>query len=767
MANNALKSLLKTDLIDLIRSSISNSNNYYLFVGRSTPYEDNASTTSVVESDTNPPSIAESSRNQYDSFRNMIFAKRIQPENMRFVIPRIDWTSGSVYTPYTETTDMAGKSFYVITSDFNVYKCMGAVGSSTIMPTGKSSDVITLSDGYKWKYLYTVSEDDIEYITLEYIPIFVSFGEYLEQREVQNTAKPGSIDSVSMTASLSPTFSKIFKYDRAISDLYKTTIRNDIGITANIAGSSYIHFVPVAEDGEMTNGYYNNYSIYITSGPGFGQYFRILNFIKGGSGVSYYYANVYPTLNREITNQSTFKIIPNVVVDGDGENAIVIPVTTVDKKISSLSVINPGKNYTYAKPRVTTESGSVSIGSQVTLLNNSVSVNLSTPKGHGYNAVKELGASNVMMVVELEGTEENKLSVRNEYRQFGLLKNPYLYGGLTLAGADEDKIVEALIKRPPYKDELYFTDTFVAGNHIVGKETKATARIVDSQQIAGTKFHKLFLTDLVGDFRLSQDASTKIRIHYTSGFSAAFATGDTANQYVGTVGLTLSASGVITTYDHYDRSVVIDTTFGSFVSGKTLTFSGGYTLSGANITDLDEEFGEQLGQINFGTTSGTVGLTFGEDEVFGRLASTGFSSKLVSNLGEYRLTTRMTLVNSSAFTDGLIAGSNALDGTLSQTDSTTLKKVTADIVDFTVAGGVGFTGIAHVSNVTGTFNLSDQLTFTPYGTTADAALTTVSINSISNPELDIGSGDLLYIENIRPVQRNIEQMEQFKILIGF
>jgi hypothetical protein len=160
-------------------------------------------------------------------------------------------------------------------------------------------------------------------------------------------------------------------------------------------------------------------------------------------------------------------------------------------------------------------------------------------------------------------------------------------------------------------------------------------------------------------------------------------------------------------------------------------------------------------------------LTFGNDEIFGRFASTAFAPRVIENLGEYRLATRLTLVNSSAFTDGIIAGSNAFDGTLSQVDSTTLKKVTADIIDFTVAGGVGFTGIAQLCNVKGTFNSSDQLTFTPYGTTADTSLTTVSINAISNPELDIGSGDLLYIENIRPVQRNIEQMEQFKILIGF
>jgi hypothetical protein len=767
MANNALKTNLKTDLIDLIKSMITNSNYYYLFVGRATPYEDNPSTVNV-ESDTNPPSIGESSRNQYDAYRNMMFAKRVRPENIRYIIPRIDWTYGNAYTAYSETTDMAGKSFYVITTDFNVYKCMGAVGASTIMPTGKSTDTITLSDGYKWKYLYTVPENDIEYITLEYIPIFVSLGEYPEQREVQNAAKPGTIDVVSVNASLSPTFSKIFATTRLMTNIYRPIISSELGITVNSAGSTYISFSPVGEDGDPSTGFWNNYAIYVSGGSGVGQYFRILNFVKGGSGITYYYASVYPAVDRDLDETSVFKIVPNVVVDGDGSEAVVVPQTSSDKKISSLSIVNGGKNYSYAKPRVTTESGSALIGSQVSLFNDSITTSLSTPKGHGYNAVKELGSSDIMIVVEIEGTQNDKITVRNQYRQFGLVKNPFLQGGLTLAGSDLENIYEVLIRKQPNKDQPYNTDTFVTGNYIFGKETRATAKIVDWQTTPGSKFHKLIITNLVGNFRLSDEASDSVRVHYASGFSAPFATGDTVNQYSNTIGLTLSATGTITSHDYYDRSLVIDTTLGSFVSGKTMTFSGGYTLSGANIVDVDEVFGEYIGQLDFGSTSGSEFLTFSGDEIFGRIASTVFSPRLTTDFGEYDLTTKLTLVDSSSsFIDGILNSQSALDGTISQIDSITLKKVTGDIIDFTVAGGVGFTGIASLSNVKGVFNSTDALKFTPYGSTAEVSLTTVSINTIQQPELKIGSGDLLYIENIRPIERNLEQMEQFKIVIGF
>ncbi len=767
MANNGLKTLLKTDLIDMIRSSISNQNRHYLFVARSSPYEDNPVTTSIVESDYIPPSVGESSRNVYDTYRNMLFMKKIRPENMRLVLPRVDWTYGDTYTAYSETTDMADKQYYVLTTEFNVYKCMASNGTSRVMPTGRSTDVVTYSDGYKWKYIYSVPEDDIEFITLEYIPVFVSREDNPEQKEVQNLAKPGSIDSVSINASLSPTFSKIFRNTRFISNANTASIYSDLGLTANAAGSTLISFIPSGEESDATTGYWNNYAIYVSSGPGVGQYFRILNFVKGGSGVSYYYASVYPAIQRSLSDTSAFKIVPNVVVDGDGEGAVVVPTTSyVDKKITGLSVINPGRNYTYAKPRVTTESGSISLGSAISDLNDSISVSLSIPRGHGYNAIKELGTSNLMVVVEVEGTEDGKISTRNDYRQFGIVKDPYLYGGITLAGS-EDVVVKALLKRQPTKEARFSPTTFVAGNRIIGRETNASARIVSSESIPGSQYRRLFLTDVVGNFRLSDDASDRMRVYFGNSYAGSFVTGDTAIQYSNIPGVTLSASGTVVSFDLYDKSVLIDTTFGGFTSGGTIYFSGGYTLNYNDILDVSEEFGEYVGQVAIGETGGSEYLTFNGDEIFGRLTSTELLPFFEDNAGEYRLTTKATLVSGTILTDGILNGSYAVDGILTQTSSTTLRKVTADIVDFGVTGGVGYTGIAHLCNVKGEFNTTDSIYFTPAGSTAVNLISGTLITSIENSEIEIGSGELLYIENVRPIERNIEQSEQFKIVIGF
>jgi hypothetical protein len=774
MANTALKSIFKTDLIELIKDVLTESNRYYLFVSRAEPYENDPNTT-AVESDTNPPSIQESSRHVYDTMRQSIFLKRIQRDNIKLIVPRIDWTYGTVYTAYSETTDMGGKDYYVFTTENNIYKCMGANGASTVMPTGKSTSVIKLSDGYSWKYIYSVPEDYLGHLTLDYIPVFLAGEEYPDQKEVQNAAKPASIDYVSMNSSLSPTFSKIYKSERFFT---KNNTIDDLGLTSNAAGSTIVTFNFAGEVDDPVNGYWNNYAIHVTSGPGIGQYMRIVDFKKGGNaGGSYYYAEVYPALDRKVTalsevsdpsNASKMKIVPYVVIDGDGENGSIIPITSFSKRIVNAVVANSGRNYTAAKPRVVSDSGSASIGSQITTFNNAFTVSLSTPLGHGYSAIKEFNPASLMIVTELDGTEDGKMSVRNDYRQFGLIKTPYLYGGMTLAGDDQEFSLMAKVIKQPSKGVTYTFSTFATDNYIMGKETRATARIVGSEKLPGSRFYRLFLSDVVGDFRFSDDASSKSRVYFGSTFTAPFGTGDVARQYQNQVGATLSAYGTISSYDLYDKSLVIDTTYGSFTSGKGIYFGtiSGYTLESSQIVNIDEEFGEQLLQVSFGGVSGSEFLTFGEDEIFGRMASTELIPTVTKDAGEYDLTTKVTIVAASQMSDGVLASNSAADGTILQTDSDSLRKVTGDIIDFKVPGGLGFTGTLYMTNVKGQFNSTDPLKFTPYGSTAENSLV-VTIDSITNPDIKVGSGQVLYIENVRPIQRNIEQSEEFKIVIGF
>jgi hypothetical protein len=71
---------------------------------------------------------------------------------------------------------------------------------------------------------------------------------------------------------------------------------------------------------------------------------------------------------------------------------------------------------------LTFTSGLTGIGS----LNDTAEIVFSPHGGHGSNAVRELGSAAIMIVVEFSQSEKNQLSVANDYRQFGIIKNPQL-----------------------------------------------------------------------------------------------------------------------------------------------------------------------------------------------------------------------------------------------------------------------------------------------------------------------------------------------------
>ena len=64
--------------------------------------------------------------------------------------------------------------FYVVTDEFNVYKCLdnNSNGVSTIKPTSATVDPIVLSDGYMWKFMYNVPIAlRNKFLTDDYIPV--------------------------------------------------------------------------------------------------------------------------------------------------------------------------------------------------------------------------------------------------------------------------------------------------------------------------------------------------------------------------------------------------------------------------------------------------------------------------------------------------------------------------------------------------------------------------------------------------------------------
>jgi len=154
----------------------------YLFLGRSVEWTDEFN-----------PDVAVDTIAMEETLRNNIFAiKRVLQTNTAFVIPRVNWTTSTIYAQY-DSTDAAliGKNFYVLTDDNNVYKCLNNNSgvASINKPTGTSVSPISTGDGYQWKFMYNLSSTMItDFLTTNWLPVPYGSQKTTFQISVENAA---------------------------------------------------------------------------------------------------------------------------------------------------------------------------------------------------------------------------------------------------------------------------------------------------------------------------------------------------------------------------------------------------------------------------------------------------------------------------------------------------------------------------------------------------------------------------------------------------
>ena len=201
-----LRSQGRQEIARSVYRDIYNENDYYyFFVSRTQEWAD--------EEDPEQPIDSVSYSNT--SHRNMLFVKRIQANDAVLMAPRHNWARGTVYDQYDDAygetdanddpiTSHSGVStltaslFYVVTDDFNVYKCIsnGENSESTVKPTGTDTNTFETSDGYIWKFMFRIEAGDVtKFLTATHIPVRKMAGLGEPQFDVN-----GFIDNVSVTS---------------------------------------------------------------------------------------------------------------------------------------------------------------------------------------------------------------------------------------------------------------------------------------------------------------------------------------------------------------------------------------------------------------------------------------------------------------------------------------------------------------------------------------------------------------------------------------
>lgn len=151
--------------------------------------------------DAAPDNVVTTENQKIALWNNMIGGKRIASGDMVHVIPRFDWTANTVYIAYDQDIPNlhdGNTAFYVVTDDYNVYKCLSNNNSSgsTVKPASVNPLVaFQTTDGYIWKYMYSIQNSDrLRFMNESYIPVKhldVDTGSL--QWSVQRAAIPGAI----------------------------------------------------------------------------------------------------------------------------------------------------------------------------------------------------------------------------------------------------------------------------------------------------------------------------------------------------------------------------------------------------------------------------------------------------------------------------------------------------------------------------------------------------------------------------------------------
>jgi hypothetical protein len=441
--------------------------NMYLFIGKVTSWAD----------DTAPPTPTDSVSNTvYNHWRDMIAAKKIGSTDVSHVCPRYNWTTGSNYFAYTHANNaLFDQQFYVMTDDYNVYKCLAnnnAGGTSTTKPTGTGTSIITTADNYKWKFMYQISAARaLKFVTPSYIPTqrvrkangdVANTSDSSFQFDVEvaaNTSGNGAIEVVHVTTAGS---AYTFETGTVQAGVTETTT------SCKITGS-----------GLATDQIVNN-DIYFTSDAGSG----VTG--KGGTITDYQSGTQVVTWAPALASANVpadgdgYSIGPKITITGDGHGANVRATNTASGTIGDIVVVAGGNNYGNAVATISTNAGSSGVVTPI----------VGPRGGHGDDAIEELGGFFVMVNSRLEYGESGNFTTNNDFRKIGLLAQPLYANGDVATSTTMDQCttitVQSWNSTAFAEDELVTAAKSGATGKVVDFKNNTTLRLVDVTMGANT-----------------------------------------------------------------------------------------------------------------------------------------------------------------------------------------------------------------------------------------------------------------------------------------
>ena len=157
--------------------------------------------------DSNPITPGDTVIAEFNTFDDLLAAKKITSSDISFCIPRRNWTTGTTYDKYEHNisssntansgaTNLFDSTFVVMNSSYAVYKVIDNDGNtaSTVEPTSTSNSIFTTSDNYKWKYMYSLtSAETLNFMSTDFIHVSTD-------STVTAAAVDGALDTIEVVA---------------------------------------------------------------------------------------------------------------------------------------------------------------------------------------------------------------------------------------------------------------------------------------------------------------------------------------------------------------------------------------------------------------------------------------------------------------------------------------------------------------------------------------------------------------------------------------
>lgn len=429
--------------------------------------------------------INDSIRQKREFLERTIFGYKVEPDDVKHLLPINSWTSNTFYDAYDDSLEIENPNIFVTVlsgekgeGPYRVFKCLDNNNGSKsqfepLSPLSANSSFnvsnyeIQMPDGYIWKYMFAVSAGDYEiHGTVNEIP-------YTPFEPVINSAKENitRIEIVSTETALFKEYNHADEKIISVQKLSDEVDQYDIEIRTSIEPKSI-------ED---------SYKYMYLRIPDIGGIYDILKSFTPNSTPSNRILTVRVQTSEDLLGVLTnCSIHPKIEISRPmvgGTQALAYGELSTEGTLNRVVLFNKGSMYKNSKAILMLP---------INLSSNTILRTINSPTGgHGSDPIQEMNMNKVSLVTTIRNTSLNSIPAFGTYTRYGLVKDP---------------IINGTLKQKTFDNRLKLVSS---SNNVSLNSGDIVTQIVNDETISAKVYNvvqnfsnsEIYLVDYVGPFQ--------------------------------------------------------------------------------------------------------------------------------------------------------------------------------------------------------------------------------------------------------------------------